>query len=152
MACPLFIPSAPLGELVSITAPLGDLYGGGCAADPSAAIDRETLLRCCNFGYARRHCDRAAQSDADAVRLMVRAENGNVVEIAWAVERDHHPVAVGVSQIDTADFDTADVDIASAKGAGVLARQAWACAAAYKRQTGTRAVSEGRIAATTAQR
>src|SRR5580692_8325367 len=101
MACPLFIPSTPLGELVSVATPLGDLYAGNCAADPRAAIDSDTLRRYCNFGYARCHCERAAQSDADAVRLMVSAERGNIVEIAWALERNHHPVAVGNVEIDS---------------------------------------------------
>src|SRR5580698_6290297 len=99
MACPLFIPKSPLGELVTIATPLGDLYGGNCAAAPAAVIEPETLRRYCNFGYARGHCERAAESDADAVRLLVRAERGGFVEIAWAVERNHHPVAVGNIEI-----------------------------------------------------
>lgn len=117
MACPLFIPSSPLG----------DLYGGSCAADPSVAIEAETLRRYCNFGYARGHCARAAQSDADAVRLLVRGARGSIVEISWAVERNHHPVAVGSVEIDTGP---------AAEPAGdALARQAYACAAAYSRHS-----------------
>jgi hypothetical protein len=137
MACPLFIPSSPLGELASGSAPLGDLYGGNCAAAPDQAVDPETLRRYCNFGYGRGHCSRAAQSDADAVRFMVRAARGSVVEIAWAVERNHHPVAVGSMEIDARLSPSGDV----------LARQAHACAAAYARQSPGRPVDVAEIAA-----
>src|ERR1035437_2028364 len=127
MAFPLFIPSSPLGQLVSIAMPLGDLYGGECAADTSAVITPETLRRYCNFGYARGHCERASQSDADAARFLVKAERGGVVEIAWAVERNHHPVAVGTMEI--APGGT------GATAGDTLARQAHACAGAYLRQS-----------------
>lgn len=138
MACPLFIPTTPLGELVSVATPLGDLYAGNCAADPQASIDPDTLRRYCNFGYARGHCARATQSDADAVRLMVRAERGNLVEIAWAVESNHHPVAVGNMEIDS----NQPADMAG----DVLTRQAHACAAAYIRQSQPRPSDAGRTA------
>jgi len=126
MACPLFIPTSPLGELVAVAAPLGDLYGGHCAADRLAVIEPATLRRYCNFGYARGCCPRAAQSDADAARFMVRAARGSVVDIAWAVERNHHPVAVGCMEIET---------LGPVKGDDLLARQAHACARSYIRQT-----------------
>jgi hypothetical protein len=125
MACPLFIPTASLGELVAVAAPLGDLYGGHCAADRSAVIETDTLRRYCNFGHARGCCPRAATSDSDAVRFMVRDAHGGTVDIAWAVERNHHPVAVGRMEIGTA-FEPGD---------DLLARQAQASARSYKRQT-----------------
>jgi hypothetical protein len=125
MACPLFIPTASLGEMVAVAAPLGDLYGGCCAADRSAVIEPDTLRRCCNFGYARGCCPRAASSDADATRFMVRAAHGSIVDISWAVERNHHPVAVGRMEIETI----------LEPGDDLLARQAHACARAYMRQT-----------------
>ena len=125
MACPLFIPNAPLGELVAAATPLGDLYGGQCAADRSAVIETDTLRRCCNFGYARGCCLRAETSNADAVRFMVRAARGSTVDIAWAVERNHHPVAVGCMEIEAG----------RAPGDDLLARQAHACARSYLRQT-----------------
>lgn len=139
MACPLFIPTSPLGELVAVAAPLGDLYGGHCSADPAAEIEPEILRRYCNFGYARGFCARAAGSEADAVRLLVRGERGSLVEIAWAVERDHHPVAVGVMEVET---DGAGV------GAGdALALQVFACASAYARQVHGRPGFVGQITA-----
>ena len=136
MACPLFIPTEPLGELVAVAAPLGDLYGGQCAADRSAVIEPEILRRYCNFGYARGCCSRAATSDADAARFMVRDARGGIVEIAWAVERNHHPVAVGRMEIETK----------FAPGDDLVAGQARACAMSYLRQTLGGAESTGQIA------
>lgn len=126
MACPLFIPSSPAGELVSAAMPLGDLYDGTCAADPLFAIPADTLRRYCNFGYARGYCGLASQSDADATRFLVTAGRAGMVEIAWAVERNHHPVAVGTMEIDTS-FAAALAD--------PLKCQARACAAAYARRS-----------------
>ena len=139
MSCPLFIPTSPLGELVSGAAPLGELYDGRCAADPAALIEPETLRRYCNFGYARGHCGRAAKSGADAVRLLVKAERGSIVEIAWAVERNHHPVAVGNMEI--------EVGQPPAPTDETLSSQAYACATAYVRQVHATTARVGRIAA-----
>jgi hypothetical protein len=104
-----------------------------------ATIEPETLRRYCNFGYARGHCPRAAQADADAARFMIRSAQGSVVEIAWAVERNHHPVAVGRMEIET----NGD----AAPGDNVLARQACACARAYMRQSHPGGEYTGRTAA-----
>jgi hypothetical protein len=133
MACPLFIPSSALGDLVTISAPLGDLYAGRCAASPDTEIEPNTLRRCCNLGYARRHCDRAAQAEADAVRVMVRADDGCQVQVAWAIERDHHPVAVGVETVEVVAGNVMPPGSLTA-----LAAQIRACAAAYARQTHAR--------------
>jgi len=135
MACPLFIPSSPLGDLATTSAPLGDVYAGGCAADPLAEIEPDTLRRCCNRGYARGCCERAAQSDSDAVRVLVRADNGRVVEVAWAIERDHHPVAVGMEMVEVMPGE-----ILPAGRLTPLAAQVRACAEAYARQTHARPV------------
>src|SRR5437868_6663572 len=88
MACPLFLPSSPLAGCT-------DLYGGECAADAGALIPVDLLHRSCNAGYARDCCARAAQSEADAFRFLVKANREGMVEIAWSSERNHHPVAVG---------------------------------------------------------
>jgi hypothetical protein len=138
MACPLFIPTTPAGELVSVAMPLGDLYGGHCAAEPSLVIEPEILRLYCNFGYARGCCARAVQSDADAVRFMVSGAAGSTVTIAWAVERNHHPVAVGFTEIETGLAPAEDL----------LARQAHACARAYVRRTHAGAENAGQIAVT----
>jgi hypothetical protein len=123
------MPSSPLGELVSITTPLGDLYNGHCAVDPSIVIASEMLRLQCNFGHARGLCERAKTSDADADRFLVKADSGSVVEIAWAVERNHHPIATGTIEI--------AVDAAGPAATEPLHWQAYACARSYLRRTRT---------------
>ncbi|HVV45384.1 MAG TPA: hypothetical protein VHC72_09260 [Bryobacteraceae bacterium] len=142
MACPLFIPSSPLGDLVTASAPLGDLYAGRCGADPAAEIEPDTLRRCCNLGYARRQCKRAAQADSDAIRVLVRADDGRSVQVAWAIERDHHPVAVGIETVELAAGEATPAGSLTA-----LPAQVRACAEAYARQTHARPALPRRNAA-----
>jgi hypothetical protein len=123
MACPLFLPVSPLTGFASEAAPLGDFYGGECSADPGSLVPIDILRHCCNTGYARGTCVRAGQADADATRFLIKADRDGVVEVAWASERDHHPVAVGILQITAADA-----------GDEPLERQARACVAVYLRQ------------------
>ena len=128
MACPLFLPASPLTGFAPEAMPLGDLYGGECAGAADALIPGvipiDTLRCCCNVGYARGRCERAKQSDADAVRFLIKANRDGAVEVAWAIERNHHPMAVG-----TMNFTEATMP------AGPLERQAAAYVAAYIRQT-----------------
>jgi hypothetical protein len=119
MACPFFLPD-------SRPTPLSELYGGECAAEPGAPVTGG-LLHECNHGYARATCLRAAQSEADAFRFLIRAGNGGLVEVAWSSERNHHPVAVGTLSVSASD---------SAAESHPLERQARACVDAYFRQTG----------------
>lgn len=119
MACPLFLPSAPL-------AGFSDLYAGECAADIGRPVPEDTLRHCCNAGYARVFCGRAAQSDADAFRFAIKGKHDAVVEVAWSSERNHHPVAVGMVTINAA----------AAADATPLERQARVYADAYLRQIG----------------
>ncbi len=42
-------------------------------------------------------CQCAATLHADAVQFIVKAEIEGVMQIAWSLERDHHPVAVGLA-------------------------------------------------------
>ena len=127
MPCPLFIPSAPLGDLVTAPLPLGDLYDGVCAACASERIDGETLRTQCNIGYARGACAHAEQTDSDAIRFLVKSDREGIIEIAWSKERDHHPVAVGVTIISRTATQIENGDI--------LTRQAAACAASYLKYT-----------------
>jgi hypothetical protein len=120
MACPLFLPASPLTGFT-------DLYGGECAAETGALIPVDVLRHCCNAGYARDSCQRAAQSDADAFRFLIKAHCDGVVDVAWSSERNHHPVAVGFL---TVDCRTSSTQI------GPLEHQARACAAAYLNQIG----------------
>jgi hypothetical protein len=124
MACPLFLPASPLTGFALEAMPLGDLYGGECAGDTGALIPSDTLRCCCNVGYARGRCERANQSDADAVRFLIKANRGGAVEVAWAIERNHHPMAVG-----TMNFTEATTP------ADPLERQAAAYVASYIRQS-----------------
>lgn len=119
MACPLFLPVSPLRGFA-------DLYGGECAAE-AGVIDDMMLRHCCNAGYARDTCGRAAQSDADAFRFLIKGNRDGVVEVAWSSERNHHPVAVGTLAVNGK---------ASSTECGPLERQARAYAAAYIRQAG----------------
>jgi hypothetical protein len=95
MSCPFFLPVSRLADFVPGPMPLGDCYGGECSADPGALIPIDTLRHCCNLGYARGSCERAARSEADAARFMIKSDSAGSVLVAWAMERNHHPVAVG---------------------------------------------------------
>jgi hypothetical protein len=120
MACPLFVPASPLAGFI-------DLYGGECAAAAGVLIPIDVLRQCCNAGYARESCSRAAQSDADAFRFLIKANRNGVVDVAWSSERNHHPVAVGNLTVDCR---------IGATDALPLERQARACATAYLNQIG----------------
>lgn len=124
MACPLFVPASPLTGFT-------DLYGGECAAAAGApipvVIPDAVLRQCCNLGYARDSCRRAALSDADAFRFLIKANHDGIVDVAWSSERNHHPVAVGILTVDCKTGTTQS---------GPLESQARACAAAYLLQNG----------------
>jgi hypothetical protein len=95
MPCPLFVPGLPLSGFAQVAMPLGNLYDGRCAAEPESALSSDVLRSCCNLGYARGSCVRAAEADADAVRFIVHSNADGAIVIAWAMERNHHPIAVG---------------------------------------------------------
>lgn len=83
MACPLFLPGSRFP----------------CAAARESEIDEHKLRTCCEVGYARGECDRAASAEADAIRFIVKSHAYGVVEVAWSTERDHLPVAVGTLRL-----------------------------------------------------
>jgi hypothetical protein len=120
MACPLFVPESPLAGFT-------DLYGGECAAQAGELIPVDVLRQCCNAGYARDFCLRAARSDADVFRFAIKANRDGVIDVAWSSERNHHPVAVGTLAVDCRT---------DATEAGPLERQARVYAAAYLQQIG----------------
>jgi len=126
MACPLFLPKAPMPAFTQESTPLGELYDGRCAADLADTIPPETLRRCCNRGYARKACGRAATVEADAHRFLVKADDGATVTVAWSAERDHLPLATGNALVTTLAAGNSDP----------LALQARACAAAYRHVAG----------------
>lgn len=102
------------------------MYGGECAAE-AVVLSFDTLV-CCNAGYARGSCERAAQSNADALRFLIKANRDGVVDVAWSSERNHHPVAVGTLAVDCGSAATETTP---------LERQARAYASAYLRQIGS---------------
>lgn len=129
MPCPLFQPTSPLGGFAPDAAPLGDLYGGECASAPGTLIPLDTLRTYCNFGYAREACDRAAAIQADAGRFIIRSHSHGAVEVGWATEANHHPLAVGVMSLQAAPNGPQTRD-------QTMQRQAQAFVASYLRRTG----------------
>ncbi len=118
MACPLFLPAAPV-------AGFSDICSGSCVADPGATIPEDKLRRCCNAGYARECCVHAAQAESDAFRFAIKDKRDGMVDVAWSSERNHHPVAVGTLSIDR-----------ETPVGGPLEKQAYVYALAYLRQIG----------------
>jgi hypothetical protein len=132
MPCPFFVYTAAV-----FTSGRDGFYAGECAADPGRSIAEETLRSCCNPGHARTRCAQADGSAADAVQFLIRRETGAVLEIAWAIERDHHPIAVGRAEVGspgTASLGTEIPDTAKPNtGNPVLDRQIVAYARTIRR-------------------
>ena len=61
MPCPFFLPGASKGNF----------YEGRCGAELERLIPEEILRLCCNAGYARTRCTRAAEAKADAVNFLI---------------------------------------------------------------------------------
>jgi hypothetical protein len=106
--------------------PLTGLFSGNCSADTGAAVPIEVLRHCCNAGYARTSCPRAAMIESDSAQFLVRSDDGTVIEVAWAIEKNHHPVAVGTLQVSAAEHPPEET----------LQHQARAFAMNYTRQKG----------------
>jgi hypothetical protein len=78
--------------------PLGDLWLGLCMADTATPFrpDDHTLSELCNMGYARGRCPRFPQAPgADAVRFCISRDSGDLVQVMYAIEQNHHPHAHG---------------------------------------------------------
>ena len=94
--CPYFLPKEPLQETgwaIPPRAPLGVLCAGECHADGTPRLaDHER----CNFGYARGLCKRfPADAAVDAVRFMILARDGDLIQLRYICERDHAPQGHG---------------------------------------------------------
>jgi hypothetical protein len=111
--CPLFLPDQSFG----------DYYAGHCSAEPETVIATDKLRSCCNRGYARGTCAHAATAEADAAQYLIQSDRDGVIEVAWSLERNHHPVAVGVMAV-----------LPGQTGATPRERQALALVAAYLNQ------------------
>jgi hypothetical protein len=106
--------------------PLTGLFSGECAANPDALVPIDRLRDCCNPGHARASCPQAATIDPDAAQFLVKADRDGVIEVSWAIEKNHHPVAVGTLQISSPPGPSATP----------LQHQASAFATNYLRQKG----------------
>ena len=113
MPCPLFLPDESLGEF----------YSGHCWLAPQEIIGAEKLRRCCNRGYARAICGHAATAEADASQYLIHSDRDGVIEVAWSLERNHHPLAVGIITVAPGQTGTTPRE-----------RQALALVAAYTAQ------------------
>ncbi len=74
--------------------PLGDTWSGTCHADAASPFmpDETALSHLCNMGYARRTCPHFPENQkCDAVRFLIVSDRDQIIQIAYAVERDHHP-------------------------------------------------------------
>jgi len=106
--------------------PLTGLFAGECAASPGALLPIDRLRDCCNPGHARTSCPQAATIEPDAVQFLVKADRDGVIEVSWAIEKNHHPIAVGTLQISSPPPSSVPP----------LQHQARAFAANYLRQKG----------------
>ena len=111
--------------------PLGDSWAGICLADPQrpAPPDDASLHSLCNLGYSRHSCSRfPPDAGPDAARFAISGDDGRMIRIAWALERDHHPFDHGALEYSRASrsFEAAAVPAA-------LLRQAAAYVASYLR-------------------
>ncbi len=86
----------------------------------------DRLRNCCNPGHARTSCPHAATVDPDAVQFLVMSDRDGVVEVSWAIEKNHHPVGVG----------TLPISSSAPLSSPPLEHQARAFAANYLRQKG----------------
>jgi hypothetical protein len=79
--------------------PLTGLFAGECAASPAALVPLDRLRDCCNRGHARTSCPQAAAIEPDAAQFLVTSDRDGIVEVSWAIEKNHHPIAVGTLQV-----------------------------------------------------
>jgi hypothetical protein len=136
MACPYFDPVSPRTPDIppeTATLPLGDIWSGVCRAVPETPMtpDATTEWRCCNFGYARRSCDRfpKARKGPDAARFAVRRDKGGIVTIYFVLERDHHPFSHGALE-----WSRQDGSFTTVPSSTLLLRQATAYVSSYLRR------------------
>lgn len=103
MACPYFEPAVRFHAKMPgpFRLSLGDLYTGTCRANPEAGFqpDDRAIVDHCNLGYARLKCPRFPQNGGpDAIRFSITKDDGSLVTISFAIERDHHPFAHGAME------------------------------------------------------
>ena len=99
MACPFFVPRTKLGEGPWEPAPrlpLGEAWGGNCAAPGLHVPDELEMRDVCNVGYARGKCERfPSDAEADAVRFSA-IRDGEDLRIIYILEKDCAPLRHGL--------------------------------------------------------
>jgi hypothetical protein len=101
MPCPFFLPGPDDGSRND------GVTSGCCAAQPAKPLAATFIRDACFAGYARAFCPQAAVSDMDAARFLIRKDT----LVSWALEREHHPVAVGVTEGTQPRTGYADLDV-----------------------------------------
>jgi len=136
VACPFFAPSRRLENtdwVLPPRYPLGDLFSGTCHASASNLTEGhhdEHQEECCNFGYARTHCDRFPGGSApDAVRFSVTEDTPTRLVVVYVVEKDHAPIEHG-----TLDYRVSDSHLDGPVISEVLMQQARAFLESYLRR------------------
>jgi hypothetical protein len=131
MACPWFEPVSPGSSLAGASGamlPLGDAWIGECAA--GGRPDSHTVRSVCNLGYPAGRCPHfPSGAGPDAVRFVIRRDDGNQVSLYYAVERDHLPFAHG-----PLEYSRASGSVLGTLPDARLARQAAAYVQAYLRR------------------
>jgi len=110
LACPYFIPTEPHPRELwqhRQRLPLGDGFGGRCAARPTEdCCEDESLRLHCNLGYAetgRAACAYLpAEREFDAVRFLVSGGDSGILRVQFACERGHRPARWGELRYDRA--------------------------------------------------
>jgi hypothetical protein len=139
MSCPYFYPMQPRAEDAdsrSAMLPLGNFWAGVCRAAPGAdcAPDEEVVRALCHLGYARGQCPRfPAEELADAVRFVIRGDDGGSLHLYYVLERDHHPLAHG-----RLEYSLGEATFAEAPANPIIRRQAEAYVASYLRRKNVR--------------
>ena len=101
MACPYFhavTVRSQTDNSRSAMLPLGDAWDGFCQAisDAPWEPDENTLLSCCNMGYARGCCTRFPAGDGpDAARFTIAGDDSETLRVYYVLERDHRPWSHG---------------------------------------------------------
>ncbi len=129
MACPFFLPVRALQDPAVARTPLGAFFAGVCRARPDRTLEppERRQRELCNRGYAKGECDCfPADAPADAVRFSITGAEDGCIRFVYVLERDHAPVEHGALEYRG--------DLAGAEGREVLAAQARAFVASYRRR------------------
>jgi hypothetical protein len=99
LACPYFVPREILNDgswLHPSRLPLGAGWSGACCGSGQEVPAEEAHIReFCNLGYAKGCPHLPETRDWDAVRFCVARISDEQIEVQYACERGHAPIAHG---------------------------------------------------------